>query len=116
MKYGGRPGPCRPPAGGAQSPHPTTGAGPRRGATAMMRRDQGGRRNGLGRVEVLVLGLFALVGLGLLITLLMRGREASDRVQCAEHLRRLGVAVREYHKSAGALPPARVAERHATWA
>ncbi len=81
----------------------------------MMRRDQSGR-HGLSRVEVMVLGLFALIGLGLLATLLLRAREASDRAQCADHLRRLGTAVRKFHGSAQALPPARIADRYATWA
>ena len=69
-------------------------------------RQRTGKRRGLGRLEVVLVLILAFVFLGLLVTLLVRGREAADRVQCANNLRRMGAALHKFAETTGTLPPA----------
>src|SRR5947207_319738 len=78
------------------------------------------RRTGLTVVEVIIVALIGLILLGFVLVFLGRGREASQRLECANHLRVLGQAIYHYHGSkerpgTGQLPPARIADGYATW-
>jgi hypothetical protein len=65
----------------------------------------------------LVVGLVIVVTVaGLVLVLILRARESSDRLQCAANLKRLGEAVHGVHEQKRFLPPSRIAPRHATWA
>src|SRR5947209_15237781 len=81
-----------------------------------MLRDRCECRRGLTRGDLLVVALVLLTALGILLALIPRARESSDRVQCAFHLKQLGDAVRRFHDRTKTLPPARVADPYATWA
>jgi hypothetical protein len=73
-------------------------------------------RRGLTRVDLLVVGLVLLTAIGILLALIPRARESSDRVQCAFNLKQIGDGVRRYHDRTNTLPPARIADPYATWA
>jgi hypothetical protein len=78
------------------------------------------RRPGLTRLEVVVVLVIFLIGVGLFLSFIGRGREVSRRVECANHLKILGQAIYLYHGTQdkpgkGFLPPARIADGCATW-
>ena len=66
-------------------------------------------RRGFSLVEVLV--VIAVVGVvcAMLLPAVMAAREASRRLQCLNHLRQVGLALHQYHDSAGSLPMGYVA-------
>jgi prepilin-type processing-associated H-X9-DG protein len=72
----------------------------------------------LTRVEVGVVVVVALLGLGLLLVAINNGREQDRRLRCADNLKDIGRAVRLFHenKAHPFLPAARIADRYATWA
>jgi prepilin-type processing-associated H-X9-DG protein len=76
------------------------------------------RRLGLGRVEVALLVVFGLLGLGLALVALNKGREEAQRAQCTQHLKEIGAAMHRFEdgKVRTFLPAARIADRYATWA
>jgi hypothetical protein len=63
-----------------------------------------GVRRGLTFVEVLVIGVVALLAIGLLVPLIMRARASADCRGCADNLRRLGLALHAYHDGYGSFP------------
>lgn len=73
-------------------------------------------RSGLTRAETIVILVVGLTLLGLLLTLLPRAQEDSNRVQCIFHLKQIGGAVQRYHQRTKYLPAARIAAGYATWA
>src|SRR5262245_20231734 len=77
------------------------------------------RRSAITRVEVLVLLVLGVLVTGVLVMLLARQRENGLRLQCTNHLRRLGEGLTAYadaRKPNSWLPPARIAPGFATWA
>ncbi len=73
-------------------------------------------RRGLTRVDVVVIAVLILIGLGLIFTLLPRARESADVVECANHLKQIGAALIRYDGRQHFLPPSRIDDRYATWA
>jgi hypothetical protein len=78
-------------------------------------------RDGLSRLDVLVVLVLFVLFLGLFIVFLGRQREQSQRVLCMNNLKLLAEGVRSFHETqkkpgaGGFFPPARVAEGYATW-
>ena len=67
------------------------------------------QRGGFTLVELIV--VLAIVGvlMALLLSAVLKAREAANRARCANHLRQVGLALHLYHDSHGCFPPG------ATW-
>lgn len=61
-------------------------------------------RSGLTLVEVLIVGVVVVLAVGLLVPIIMRLRAASDRNQCSDNMRRLGLALHAYHDGYACFP------------
>ena len=74
------------------------------------------RRAGFTLVELLV--VIAIIGV--LVTLLLpavqNAREAARRIQCANHLKQLGLAARTFEQAHNAMVPSRLPCHHGSWA
>jgi hypothetical protein len=79
-------------------------------------------RRGITVLEVIVIVAVLVIAVGLMALFLVRLRETGQRVQCENHLKSIGEAIRRYHDgSAGddklkRLPPSRIDDGNATWA
>ncbi len=96
--------------GGSDGPTPPPPAPPfaRGGGSA--------RRPAFSRLDFIVVLILGVTLLGFILVFLPRQRAHGLRVQCMNHLRRIGEGVQSFHKSHDALPPARIADGYATWA
>lgn len=73
-------------------------------------------RSGLSRLDVAIVAALAVLGLGLLLTFLGRVRDPAARVECAEHIRLMGVAILAHNEQTKQLPPSAIDKPYATWA
>src|SRR5262245_27093757 len=81
-----------------------------------MARKNSWRRDGFTLVELLV--VIAIIGVlvALLLPAVQAARESARRMQCANHLKQIGLACTNFENQYKGLPPLRLADNWATWA
>src|SRR5262245_53563240 len=74
------------------------------------------RRRRLKAVEVLLVILLLLVDRRVLFSYIPRMRESSNRLHCADNLKKIGESIYRFHEAKGTLPASRIDAAYATWA
>ncbi len=74
------------------------------------------QRNGFTVIELLVVIAIISLLMAILLPAVQSARESARRVQCANHLRQIGIGIHQFHDVNNALPPTRWGCHHGTWA